>query len=313
MQRIKVVGIRVFFIILLSVINQLGVFSGQLDSNTFAIKQAPILTTNNAEVILTITESAIDPSSVTVDLGTDIVWVNSTDTIQILQSGDPQYQLFLPVAMASSAISNRQIVNQGNPSSNGGFEDFTATLLPGESVRYTFTQLGSYTFYLRTNPDIFGTISVAEVADSGLTLAPIGDRTASLGQTLSFSVSAAYQGSESLVFDIAPLPLPDNATFNPTNGLFEFTPEESQIGTYNIAFSVTDGVLVDSETVQITVPVPNSTDETRLRGRIMDANDAANGISTPLSGATITNIETGVATTTDQDGYFTLRQPNSWQ
>ena len=89
-------------------------------------------------------------------------------------------------------------------------------------------------------------------------------------------------------------------------GLFTFSPAPEQIGEFELTFSVTDGSQSDSETVTISVPEADPSGETALRGRILDANDVTEGTITPLVGATVTHIESGMSTTTDSDGYFTL-------
>lgn len=74
-----------------------------------------------------------------------------------------------------------------------------------------------------------------------------------------------------------------------------------------LTFSVSDGVLNDSETVTITVDAWPTSGATAVTGRILDANDAANSIETPIAGVTIRQLVTGGASTTSAlDGTFTL-------
>ena len=79
----------------------------------------------------------------------------------------------------------------------------------------------------------------------------IGDKTIDEGLTLSFSVSASDIEGNPLVYTVDPLP--PGATFDATNRTFSWTPIFDQSGSYNATFSVSDGSLVDSEAITITV------------------------------------------------------------
>jgi hypothetical protein len=132
-----------------------------------------------------------------------------------------------------------------------------------------------------------------------LTLTPIGNQTVLLGSTLNLALSA--NGSALQTFDVSPLPLPDNASFNTMTGVFTFSPAPEQVGEFELTFSATDGSQSDSETVTISVPEAEPSGETALRGRILDANDVTQGTMTPLVGATVTHIESGQSITTGRD------------
>jgi hypothetical protein len=45
-----------------------------------------------------------------------------------------------------------------------------------------------------------------------------------------------------------------------------------------------------------------------LQGRVLDANDAAQGIETPLAGVTVCHLESGKSTRTDINGNFVLTE-----
>ncbi|MEM7125680.1 MAG: RHS repeat-associated core domain-containing protein [Chloroflexota bacterium] len=139
---------------------------------------------------------------------------------------------------------------------------------------------------------------------TGTILRPIGNQQASLGATL--RIELAPENSTDLIFDVAPLPLPKNATLNAKTGIFLFTPSPEQIGSFTFTFTAMKGSQEQSETVTITVPQPNTNAATALRGRILDANKAEAGVITPIVGATVSHIESGNSVTTDADGYFEL-------
>ncbi len=138
-------------------------------------------------------------------------------------------------------------------------------------------------------------------------LNPVGNKTVDLGSTLSFTVTGSDPSNDPITVMASPIPLPKNVSFNCGTGLFTFVPDISQAGvSFNITFIVSDGLLTNSETVTITVNPAPTTGITTLQGRIYDADDAKIGITTPIAGAVVTNLETGLSTTTDNSGNFTL-------
>jgi len=137
-------------------------------------------------------------------------------------------------------------------------------------------------------------------------LGPIGDQVVEVGSTLKFTVSATDPTGGVVDFAVTPLPLPMNATFNAASGLFTFSPDLNQIGSFDLTFTGTSGGQSDSETITITVQGPTSGTVTALTGKLLDSNDFAQGITTPVAGATISLLGTGVSTTSDSNGNFTL-------
>ena len=135
---------------------------------------------------------------------------------------------------------------------------------------------------------------------------PIGNKTAPLGQTLSFAVTATAPPGVTLTFGVQPLPLPDHASFDTATGQFSFRPESDQVGTFNLTFSVTDGTFIRTETVQITVPQPDANAATGFTGRLLDANASALGQTVPIVGATVSFLNTNLSAVSDAQGNFTL-------
>jgi hypothetical protein len=88
-------------------------------------------------------------------------------------------------------------------------------------------------------------------------LAPIGDKTASEGQLLTFVVSATDPDGNVLTYSAGNLPT--GATFDPATGIFSWTPGYDQAGNYqNVLFIVTDnGMPPASDYEAITITVGN--------------------------------------------------------
>jgi len=82
-------------------------------------------------------------------------------------------------------------------------------------------------------------------------LATIGSRTVTARSTLSFSLGASDPDGDTLVFSV--VNLPPGASFNAATGSFNWTPDDSAVGSYSPIFSVSDGSLSDTETVTIEV------------------------------------------------------------
>jgi PKD repeat protein len=145
---------------------------------------------------------------------------------------------------------------------------------------------------------------VSERGNQPPVLSPIGNQTAPLGQTLTFTVSATDPDSDPVILTVTPLPLPAHAAFDGTTGEFSFRPDGGQVGSFDLTFIASDGELTDSETITVTVPPPGTT--TSVTGVILDANCAALGATVPIQTAMVSLLGTGVSTTSGLDGMFTL-------
>lgn len=98
------------------------------------------------------------------------------------------------------------------------------------------------------------TITVQEVGNQGPILDPIGPQTTQEGVNLNFAVSAT--DPDGTIPFLGTSILPVGATFADNGdgtGLFDWTPDLTQGGTYSITFYATDGMLADFEVVPITV------------------------------------------------------------
>jgi len=82
-------------------------------------------------------------------------------------------------------------------------------------------------------------------------LAPIGNRSVVLGNTLVLQLTAADPDGDPLTFTVDPLPA--NASLEATTGRFTFTPGVNQVGTLVLTFKVSDGKLADEKPITMTV------------------------------------------------------------
>jgi len=83
-------------------------------------------------------------------------------------------------------------------------------------------------------------------------LARIPDQTATVGIPLTFILTGSDPDNDHLTYSAEGLPT--GAAFDPVTKTFAWTPAESNIGNYSPTFTVSDGVLTDSETGKIMVP-----------------------------------------------------------
>ncbi len=157
-----------------------------------------------------------------------------------------------------------------------------------------------------TRVDVLDTVCVALPGPGNVApvLQPIGNLTVPLGQTLAVTLTASDADGDPLRFGALPLPLPAPATLDAVSGAFSFRPDPSQVGNFDVTFTVSDGVAVDSELVTVTVVDPGG--GTALSGRILDANDAVSGVTTPIVGVTVSLLGTGLSTVSGPSGHFSL-------
>jgi hypothetical protein len=183
-----------------------------------------------------------------------------------------------------------------------------------------FTQSGSYDITFRatdglaTDSEVV-TITVNDAGNQDPILATIGPQGANEGDLLSFPVSAT--DPDGTIPALSSSTLPTGAIFTDNgNGTasFDWTPDFSQSGSYNVTFYATDGLASDSEEVLITInelgnqtPVlatigPKSTTEDVLLNFNMSATD--DDLTIPTFSAT--GIPTGATLTDNLDGTATF-------
>ncbi|MGH8016201.1 MAG: putative Ig domain-containing protein, partial [Candidatus Zixiibacteriota bacterium] len=151
-----------------------------------------------------------------------------------------------PIMSAVNLPSGASFINNGN-----GTGTFNWTP--------NFTQSGPYNVTFISSDGTLAdselvTISVNEAGNQPPILAPIGFRSTTEGVNLNFIISAT--DADGTTPTLTSSTLPSGATFvNNGNGTgtFNWTPNFTQSGTYNVTFRASDGVAIDTEVVQITV------------------------------------------------------------
>jgi len=111
-----------------------------------------------------------------------------------------------------------------------------------------------------------------EKPNSPPVLSPIGNKTVSVGNTLTFTVNATDPDGDPLTYSVSPLPLPANASFDTNTRVFNFTPVADQVGSFSVTLTVGDGRGgTASETITITVTA----------GLTINITSPANGATVP--------------------------------
>ncbi len=151
-----------------------------------------------------------------------------------------------PIMSAGTLPAGASFVDNGNGTG-------TFTWLPG------FTQAGPYsvTFFasdISLKDSEVVTITVVEAGNQAPVLAAIGNRSTTEGINLNFNITAT--DPDGTIPALTSSSLPTGATFvNNGNGTgtFNWTPGFTQAGSYNVTFRASDGVLIDTELIIITV------------------------------------------------------------
>ena len=97
-------------------------------------------------------------------------------------------------------------------------------------------------------------ITVNDAGNQTPVLSAIGAQFVTEGLNLNFGISASDPDGDSLILTVEDLPV--NATFTDNfdgTGTFDFNPDYTQSGVYNVRFIVSEGALADTEIVEITV------------------------------------------------------------
>jgi len=158
----------------------------------------------------------------------------------------------LPFAgVTFTIISGGGTLSKGNTKSVNKITDFTD--LQGKvSVKLTLGNTKEINQVRASVGNVTPVVFTETVLNSKPRLGSIGNKEVNEGATLRFTVSASDRDQVD-VLTLSANPLPANATFDPSNGVFTFIPDYTQAGTYLVTFTVSDGTDIDSETITITV------------------------------------------------------------
>ena len=179
-----------------------------------------------------------------------------------------------------------------------------ATDPDGQTLTYSISGLpagavfASQTFTWTPSYDQAGTHSVTFTADDGQAqdsetititvinvnqapvLTAIGNKSAYADVLLTFTIDATDLDGDAITYSAGTLP--SGATF--TGQDFDWTPSQSQVGSYAVTFIASDGQLQDSETVTMTVDVDS------LAPTVTNCSPAAGSIQVPLNNLITLNI-----------------------
>ena len=155
---------------------------------------------------------------------------------------------------ASDADNDTLAFNASGLPSNSNFTD---NLDNSSTFNFTpnFTQSGNYTITIRVN-DTKTTVSQNfTVTVNNVNIAPIlidpGNKSVAENQTLTFALNASDFDNDTLNYTASGLP--SGASLNISTGLFSWTPNFTQNGTYNLNFTVNDSFLISTQSINITV------------------------------------------------------------
>ncbi len=191
---------------------------------------------------------------------------SQTITISVGNVDRPPVLTTIPAQSVNEGSSLTFTVTGSDP--DGDSLIYTATNLPtGASFNNltqvfswtpTYTQAGTYQPTFTVSDGLLTasqtvTITVANVNRPPV-LASIASQSVTIGNNLSFTISATDPDGDSLSYSASNLPT--GATFNSSNQTFSWTPTTGQAGSYSVTFSVTDGTLTATQAVSITVNNP---------------------------------------------------------
>ncbi len=212
-----------------------------------------------------ITENGFDPSVLTVEPGTTVVWTNQTQETVHLRSGEP-YRIYLPLVLrnlgaAKITVASSKMVPITRYQNNWVDDD----LASGQSYTYTFTTIGDYPLFLTNHPDKTGVVKVVEpVPDFTLGVSP-NSQTVAQGQSSTFSVALTATNGFSSPVTLSVAGLPTGATsawgdnpVTPTNStiLTITTTLDTPTGTHSLTVSGNGGGQSHSNQVSLVVEPP---------------------------------------------------------
>ncbi len=176
------------------------------------------------------------------------------------------------------------------------------------------TQAGVYTVkFIASDGDLADTLSVT-ITVNAKNFAPqlntIGPKTVEVGNSLAFSATAS--DPDGTIPTLSAEDLPANAGFTDNGdgtGGFSFVPQFGQAGIYTVRFIASDGILADSEIVQITVVEDNVPpvldpigDQTVVEGDLLAFTVTASDANTSTPSISAENLPAGATLTDNNDG-----------
>ncbi|MCI0530614.1 MAG: cadherin-like domain-containing protein, partial [candidate division Zixibacteria bacterium] len=209
---------------------------------TFRASDGSLLDTEVVAITVTNTNRApvLDPiGSKNVNEGSNLTFrIHATDP-----DGTP-----LTFAVVNNPL-NSSLVDSGNGAGSFSFNP-------------DFTQSGVYNVSFRVSDGSLGDTEIVQITvfnvNQAPVLDPIGAKTVAENTTLTFRVHASDPDGTTPVLTAANVPI--NASFIDSGngaGSFTFSPNFTQAGVYNVTFRASDGSILDTEVVSITVTGTN--------------------------------------------------------
>ena len=190
--------------------------------------------------------------------------VSETITITVAQSN--RAPVLAPIGNKSMRIGTTLLLLISATDPEKDALTYSATGLPAGAtfaadthrLTWTPTAVGTYkvTFTVsdgKANASETITITVAP-ENRAPTLETIADKTITIGQSLSFVIRASDANGDTLSYSATGLPA--GATFAANSRTFSWTPKATQTGFFKVKFIVSDGELLASKIVGITVRKP---------------------------------------------------------
>ena len=168
-------------------------------------------TAKASSVSVSITESGLNPSTVTVTVGTAVVWTNHTQETVHLASGEP-HRIYLPLVLNGTGIGT--VTMTPHPIRSAGvtrqLDDWGGVnIAPDDSYTHTFTTVGNYPYYLVGHPHGIGEVVVQPPPDPDFALGiqPLMQEVMQ-GQSVTYTVAvtALYGFEDPVTLDIGSLP-----------------------------------------------------------------------------------------------------------
>ncbi|MEP4627159.1 MAG: collagen-binding domain-containing protein [Tateyamaria sp.] len=260
-----------------------GIYTAELVVSDFQSPSAPAsisISTENRAPIAVLT--GIDETAIA-----DPVVFSATDSTD--PDGDPLNYAFT--------------VSQGPNGHNAMIEFFSE----GQAT-FVADLAGDYIIQVTVSDGLAAATTTAAISATASNSAPVLDALnanydVEVGLSFVLPLNAMDPDGDSVSYFARPLPLPAGMLLDAATGKVIFAPESGAEGVYEIVFGATDGLLTDEETVTFTV-IPADAGETALSGLVLDAQDFANGIQTPIADVSVRLAGAGAATSTDVFGRF---------
>jgi plastocyanin len=118
-----------------------------------------------------ITETGFSPDVLTVTVGSQVTWLNTTGQTHVLVSGQPE-RIYLPIILKQAGQAAASGSGANEPPPQAGLtadEDFRVSIPPGETFAHTFTSAGVHNYSLATAPQFTGQV-ICQAGPGSLTV-----------------------------------------------------------------------------------------------------------------------------------------------